>query len=133
MSLVTAFLLAHLDLGVDVDPATSRAATLFRSRDPLLGRVAERLDDLEVFERERRAELGRVHEDLKQVRATSAVLEQVLSYSVADRAENLGRGTSGVADLDLTHRSAIRLRDAAREATTRQQRTERARDGRPIR
>lgn len=133
VSLVTAFLLAHLDLDVGVDASTARAAELFRSNDPLLGRVAERLDGLVEHERARGRELAQVNQELSDVRSTTAVLEQMLSYSVADRAENLGRGTAGVGDLDLSHRSALRLRDMARETTRKQHKIERDRDGRPIR
>src|SRR5699024_5238271 len=43
-SLVTAFLLAQLDLRMEADPTTTRAAELFRSRDPLLGSVVTRME-----------------------------------------------------------------------------------------
>lgn len=131
--LVMAFLLAHLDLSVDVDASTARAAELFRCNDPLLGRVAERLDQLAVDEHARGQELAQMRTELAQVRSTTNVLELMQSYSVADRAENLGRGTAGVGDLELGHRSALRLREMAREAAHKQQRIERDRDGRPIR
>jgi hypothetical protein len=131
-SLVTAFLLAHLDLGIGVDPATARAAELFRSRDPLLGRVASRLDSLIAAEAARGDQLVQVREDLREVRSTADVLEQVLAYSVADRTEHLARGTAGVGDLDLRHDSVIRLRDRAREATRKQHRVEADRDGRRL-
>lgn len=131
--LVVAFLLAHLDLGLEVDPATARAAELFRSHDPLLGRMATRLDELARLDSRQEAELDGIRQEMRAVRSTMAVLEQVMSYQVADRAENLGRGTAGVGDLDLSHRSALRLRDMAREETQKQQRRERDRDGRPIR
>lgn len=132
-SLVTAFLMAHLDLDVDVDAATRRAGELFRCNDPLLGRAVERLDELTQRERAQGEEMGRMREEMAQVRSTAMVLEQMLSYSVADRAENLGRGTAGVDDLDLSHRSALKVRDNAREATRKQRKIERDRDGRPIR
>lgn len=131
-SLVTAFLLAHLDLGIGVDAATARAAELFRSRDPLLGLVASRLDALIAAEAARGDQLAQVREDLREVRSTADVLEQVLAYSVADRTEHLARGTAGVGDLDLRHDSAIRLRDQAREATRKQRRIEADRDGRRL-
>lgn len=131
-SLVTAFLLAHLDLGIGVDAATARAAELFRSRDSLLGRVASRLDALIASEAARGDHLAQVRDDLREVRSTADVLEQVLAYSVADRTEHLARGTVGVGDLDLRHDSAIRLRDQAREATRKQRRIEADRDGRRL-
>ncbi|GAA1457462.1 hypothetical protein NE857_21865 [Nocardiopsis exhalans] len=131
-SLVTAFLLAHLDLGIGVDAATARAAELFRSRDPLLGRVASRLDALITAETARGDQLAQVREDLREVRSTADVLEQVLAYSVADRTEHLARGTAGVGDLDLRHDSVIRLRDRAREATRKQHRVEADRSGRRL-
>lgn len=131
-SLVTAFLLAHLDLGIGVDAATARAAELFRSRDPLLGRVASRLDALIAAETARGDQLAQVREDLREVRSRADVLEQVLAYSVADRTEHLARGTAGVGDLDLRHDSVIRLRDRAREATRKQHRAEADRDGRRL-
>lgn len=131
-SLVTAFLLAHLDLGIGVDAATARAAELFRSQDPLLGRVASRLDALIAAEAARGDHLAQVREDLREARLTADVVEQVLAYSVADRTEHLARGTVGVGDLDLRHDSAIRLRDQAREATRKQRRIEADRDGRRL-
>ena len=131
-SLVTAFLLAHLDLGIGVDAATARATRLLRSRDPLLGRVAGRLDSLIAAEAARGDELDRMRVELRRVRATTDVLEQVLAYSVADRTEHLARGTTGVSDLNLRHDSAIRLRDRAREATRKQHQVEADRDGRRL-
>lgn len=131
-SLITAFLLAHLDLGIGVDAATARAAELFRSRNPLLGRVASRLEAHIAAEADRGDQLVQLREELREVRLTADVLEQVLAYSVADRTEHLARGTAGVGDLDLRHGSVIRLRDRAREATRKQHRVEADRDGRRL-
>ena len=70
---------------------------------------------------------------LEKVQQTSAVLEQALAYSIADRTENLARGLIGAGDVPLLHRSALAVRDKAREDTRKQQRIERERAGRPIR
>ncbi|MFB7594658.1 hypothetical protein [Streptomyces sp. NPDC056160] len=132
-TLVTAFLLAQLDLHLDADPATERAVELFRSRDPLLGSVVARLANIEAAERERDALLRKLRDELGEVRQTSAVIEQALAYSIADRTENFLRGSHNLHDAPITHKEAIYLRDKAREATRKQLRLERERDGRPIR
>ncbi|WP_405824107.1 hypothetical protein OG705_28880 [Streptomyces sp. NBC_00838] len=132
-TLVTAFLLAQLDLRLDADPATERAAELFRSRDPLLGSMVARLANIEAAERERDGVLRKVRDELGEVRQTSAVVEQALAYSIADRTENFLRGSHNLHDAPITHKEAIYVRDKAREATKRQLALERERKGRPIR
>ncbi|WP_405775882.1 hypothetical protein [Streptomyces sp. NBC_01538] len=132
-TLVTAFLLAQLDLHLDADPATERAVELFRSRDPLLGSVVARLANIEAAERERDGLLRKLRDELGEVRQTSAVVEQALAYSIADRTENFLRGSHNLHDAPITHKEAIYLRDKAREATRKQLKLERERDGRPIR
>ncbi|WP_093802184.1 hypothetical protein [Streptomyces sp. Wb2n-11] len=132
-TLVTAFLLAQLDLHLDADPATERAVELFRSRNPLLGSVVARLANIEAAERERDGLLRKLRDELGEVRHTSAVIEQALAYSIADRTENFLRGSHNLHDAPITHREAIYLRDKAREATRKQSKLEREREGRPIR
>ncbi|MFJ1733297.1 hypothetical protein [Streptomyces sp. NPDC088254] len=132
-TLVTAFLLAQLDLHLDADPATERAVELFRSRDPLLGSVVARLANIEAAERERDGVLRKLRDELGEVRQTSAVIEQALAYSIADRTENFLRGSHNLHDAPITHKEAIYFRDKAREATRKQLKLERERDGRPIR
>ncbi|MFE9257404.1 hypothetical protein [Streptomyces sp. NPDC006879] len=132
-TLVTAFLLAQLDLRLDADPATERAVELFRSRDPLLGSVVAHLANIEGAERERDGLLRKLLDELGEVRQTTAVIEQALAYSVADRTENFLRGSHNLHDAPITHKEAIYFRDKAREATRKQLRLEREREGRPIR
>ncbi|MFJ4622287.1 hypothetical protein [Streptomyces sp. NPDC088812] len=132
-TLVTAFLLAQLDLHLDADPATERAVELFRSRDPLLGSVVARLANIEAAERERDGLLRKLRDELGEVRQTSAVVEQALAYSIADRTENFLRGSHNLHDAPITHKEAIYFRDKAREATRAQLKLEREREGRPIR
>ncbi|WP_340375896.1 hypothetical protein U5640_12515 [Streptomyces sp. SS7] len=132
-TLVTAFLLAQLDLHLDADPATERAVELFRSRDPLLGSVVARLANIEAAERKRDGLLRKLRDELGEVRQTSAVIEQALAYSIADRTENFLRGSHNLHDAPITHKEAIYFRDKAREATRKQLKLERERDGRPIR
>ncbi|MFK0244517.1 hypothetical protein ACIQUM_07450 [Amycolatopsis azurea] len=132
-SLVTAFLSAQLDLRIDADVSTQLAADLFRSRDPLLGSVAVRLDNLERLESERRSLLGDVRGELAGLRQTVAVIEQVAAYLIADRSENFLRGSHNVRDVPITHPNAIFIRDKARDATNKQTRLEQEQEGRPIR
>ncbi|WP_405814631.1 hypothetical protein OG241_08540 [Streptomyces sp. NBC_01390] len=132
-TLVTAFLLAQLDLHLDADPATERAVELFRSRDPLLGSVVARLANIEAAGRERDGLLRKLRDELGEVRQTSAVVEQALAYSIADRTENFLRGSHNLHDAPITHKEAIYFRDRAREATRTQLKLEREREGRPIR
>lgn len=132
-ALVTAFLLAQLDVRMDTDPATQTAAELFRSQDPLLGSVVGRMDTLEQLERDRAAQLERLHKILAAVQETSAVIEQSVAYSIADRTENFLRGSHNIHDAPITHKDAIYIRDKAREETQKRGKFERDRDGRPIR
>jgi hypothetical protein len=130
---VTAFLLAQLDLRIDADPAVIRAAELFRSRDPLLGSVAAWLEAFAAAERGRDALLAQLREDLVEIRQTSAVVKQALAYSIADRTFNFLRGSDNVHDAPLVHKDTLYIRDKAGEVTKKQQKLERAREGRPIR
>lgn len=132
-TMVTAFLIAHLDLRLGADAATERAAELFRSRDPLLGSVVARMQGLEAREEEQAGLLKALSAQLAEVRETSAVVEQALAYSIADRAENFLRGSHNSAEAPIGHKAAVAVRDRAREATKKQTRIERERDGRPIR
>ncbi|WP_026927394.1 hypothetical protein [Granulicoccus phenolivorans] len=131
-TLVTAFLSAQLDVPLAADPATTRCIQLFRSRDPLLGRAVARLDALEDRERERRSELQRLCRDLRDVRETGAVVEQLAAYLVADRSENFLRGHTPLEDAPLTDQRALLVRDRARDATQAQARRERDRAGRSV-
>src|SRR5699024_8819247 len=132
-SLVTAFLLAQLDLRMEADPTTTRAAELFRSRDPLLGSVVTRMADLEHVGERHESVLGVRRDELRQMRQAADVIEQALAHSTADRTENLTRGGVTVDRLEVTHRSAMTARDRIREETQKRQRIERDREGRPIR
>ncbi|WP_030895383.1 hypothetical protein [Streptomyces sp. NRRL F-5053] len=132
-TLVTAFLLARLDLHLDTDPATARAAELFRSCDPLMGSVAARTERLEQLEHATGAEVRRLQAALVKVSETTAVIEQALAYSIADRTENFLRGSHDINDAPITHKDALFLRDRMRDATKKQARIERDREGRPHR
>lgn len=131
--LVIGFLLAQLDVRMEADPATTAAVKLFRSQDPLLGSVALRMDDLEAREAKQAEQLAQLLKVLTEVRDTSAVLEQEVAYSIADSTENLARGGHTVDSIPLTHKSAILVRDRAREETRKQRKIEKEREGRPIR
>lgn len=132
-SLVTAFLLARFDLDLSMDPATHRAAELFRAQDPLLGAMATRMEALEKLEHEHVSGLRVLREQLSKVVETSAVIEQALAYSIADDTVNFLRGSHNIHDAPLGHKDAIFVRDRAREATRKQLKLEREREGRPIR
>lgn len=132
-TLVTAFLLAQLDVRLDVDPATQCSAELFRSADPLLGAAVARLEALEAGAQAQDELMRKMRTELREVRETSGVVEQALAYSIADREENLTRGEHNAATVPLTHKSAMGVRDRMRELTKKQQQVEKDRDGRPIR
>lgn len=132
-SLVTAFLLAQLDLGLVVDAATRRAAQLFRSRDPLLGSVVARTEVLEHLAHAQGEQLRWLGEELAAVHRTSTVIEQALAYSIADRTENFLRGSHDIREAPITHKNAVFVRDRAREETRKQLKWEKERDGKPIR
>lgn len=132
-TLVTAFLIAHLDLRLEADPATTRAAELLRSRDPLLGSVVVRMQALEAREREQLGLLKALAGQVSEIRETGSVVEQSIAYAIADRTENFLRGSHNTSDAPIGHKAAVMVRDRAREATKKQSRIERERDGRPIR
>ncbi|PUB32553.1 hypothetical protein C8K30_1011079 [Promicromonospora sp. AC04] len=132
-TLVTAFLMAQLDVRIDADAATARAAELFRSGDPLLGSVAARLEELEAAEHERDRLLHRLLDELGRVRETNDVIEQAVAYSIADRTENFLRGSHDIRDAPITHKDALFVRDKVRDATRKQAQLERERAGRPMR
>lgn len=132
-SLVTAFLLAQLDLGLATDAATRRAAQLFRSRDPLLGSIAARMEALERRGREQSQGLAGLREQLGEVKETSAAIEQAVAYSIADRTSNFLRGSHDVHEAPITHKDAVFVRDRVRAETKKQAKLEREREGRPIR
>lgn len=129
-TLVMAFLIAQLDVHVDVDAKTATVAALFRHKNPLLGALMERMTALGLTAQRQLNETAKATKEIAAVKQTSAVLEQAVAYSIADRTENLARGLRHVDDLDLTHTSALRARDRVREETKKQQRIERDREGR---
>lgn len=132
-ALVAAFLLAHLDVRLETDPATQSAAELFRSQDPLLGSVVERMDALEYRENEHSSQLQRLHEALQVVHETSAAIEQAIAYSIADKTENFLRGSHNIHEAPFTHKDAIYVRDKVRDETRKRAKFEKDREGTPIR
>lgn len=132
-ALTIAFLMAHLDVGLEVDPATDRAAVLFRRHDSLLGSVAQRVDHLQESSAMQHDLLVRTLEALRESHRTQAALEQGLAWLLAEKVEHLGKGVSAAVNLPLSHKSALDARDKLRDATGKQLRLERERDGRPIR
>lgn len=132
-ALVTAFLMAQLDVRLDADASTTMAAELFRSQDPLLGAVVARMDELERRDGDQAGQLKKLIDHVAAIERTVQVVEQGLAYSIADKTENLVRGAHNVGVVDPTHRSAMVVRDRVREATARRMQLERERDGRPIR
>lgn len=132
-ALVMAFLMAQLDVRVETDPGTARAAELLRSRDPLLGAVLARVIDLEKGQLLQQGLLAKVTDSIDEVRETTYVVEQSLAYSIADRTENFLRGSHDIHAAPITHKEAVALRDRARDQTRRQHKLEVERDGRPIR
>lgn len=129
-TLVMAFLIAQLDVRVDVDAKTATVAALFRHKNPLLGALMERMTALELTAQRQLNETAKAAKEIATVKQTSAVLEQAAAYSIADRTENLARGLKHVDDIDLVHASALRARDRLREETKKQLRIEREREGR---
>lgn len=129
-ALTTAFLMAHLDVRVDVDPATERAAVLFRRHDSLLGTVAQRVERLQESATIQRDLLSKAVDALRETRRADAVLEQGVSWLLAERVEHLGKSISSAANLPLGHKSAVEARDKLRDATAKLERLEREREGR---
>ena len=132
-ALVVAFLMAGLDVGLAVDPATQKAAELFRSRDPLLGSVATRMDGYEEREKRREKDLAKIMELLRETAATAGNVEQAVSYQIADRSRNFLAGARDLREAPITDKDAIAVRDRVREQVGKNTAIEKRRDGRPIR
>lgn len=132
-SIVMAYLCAYLDVPLELDPATARAAELFRARDPLLGSVAQRIARLEAFEHAQAVRLQKVQDEVREVKQTSAVIEQFAAYQVADREVNFLAGSHDHRAVPITDKAAIQVRDRGRELTKKQLDLEKQREGRPIR
>lgn len=132
-SLVIAFLLAQLDVHLEVDQATNAAIRLFRAKDPLLGNVANRLEQVENLLAVQAQMTTKTRQDLTNLGSTSAVLEQLLAYVAADRTENFLRGMHDITAAPFDDKVVIATRDRARDLTEKQRRYERERDGRPFR
>lgn len=132
-SIVMAYLCAYLDVPLELDPATARAAELFRARDPLLGSVAQRLARLEAFEHAQAVRLQKVQDEVREVKQTSAVIEQFAAYQVADREVNFLAGSHDHRAVPITDKAAIQVRDRGRDLTKKQMELEKQREGRPIR
>lgn len=131
-SLVTAFLMAALDVVVDVDAATKQASTIFRQQDSMLAAILTRLDGLESRGVTQHRNLEKITTRLKETQETSAVLEYGISYLLADRVENLSRGVNSAADLNLGQKGTLVARDKVRTETSHQLRREREREGRSV-
>lgn len=132
-ALVVAFLSAQLDSRLDVDAATARASELYRSRDPLLGGVLERLDSLEANDAKHASALEKMAGKVTGVAHTTGALEHAMSYFIADRVENLARGATTGSSVPVLHKSALAVREMLRSETQKQARLEREQAGRPIR
>lgn len=132
-SLVTAFLLAGLDIEMNVDPRTARVTELLRSRDPQIGGVFKRLVAMEEHERERDRALRRMREEIDETRRAAEVTEMVSVYNVTDHELNLMTGGHDPMKAPFTDRRVLAVRDKAREDVRRQKKIEKDREGRPIR
>lgn len=132
-SLVTAFLLAQLDVELEADLSTTAAVRLFRARDPLMGSVVRRLYALEQQLSAQNAQLQKADERVREQDRITRSVEHGISYLVADRVVNLSKGVYAVENLPLGNKDVLEVRDRARDASQKQQRLEREREGRPIR
>lgn len=132
-SLVTAALLAQFDVEATSDPGTALASELFRRRDPFLGTLHDRLETAERRSINQGTQMAKALEQLGESQKTQGVVEQMLSYLLAERMENLNEGKYLVSELPITHKSAIEARDVARAATAKRQQLEKDREGRPTR
>ena len=132
-SLVVAFLMARLDKRLPADASTTLASDLFRSEDPLLGAALERIEQVQ----EDQGKGLDLTDDLvatgRRQEKTLAVIEQLLSYSVADKTENFLRGSHDMHQAPIAHKEAVFMRDRARDETNRHHQTEVRAEGRPLR
>lgn len=132
-ALVIAFLSAHLDHDLDLDPSTMIAVNLFRSADPLLGSVVNKLNALEAGTSAREGLLSRMRAEQKALAAQVAVTEQLMAYLVADQESNFLRGTGDLKSIPVTHEIAVMVRDRARRQVDDLRDLEKRRDGTPMR
>lgn len=132
-TLVLGFIISQLDTSVVVDPATRRAAELFRRRTPLADALMDRLDRLIQVNDTQVGLLHTVSHRVRGVHDTALAIEQATAYAIADRSENFLRGTHDPRNAPITHPEAIFVRDRVRQLTDAQQTVEKERAGRPLR
>ena len=133
VSIVTAFVMASMDVAISTDDVTAHAVKAFRAVNPRTDAIDKRTTLL--LERQTKSEgmlkalLGR----LGEVAETTAVLEMGQAYALAERTAQLD--TSGVLPetLDVTQKRAVAARDNIRRRVKTQRQDEKNRDGRPIR
>lgn len=132
-SLVIAFLMARLDIRLAADASTSLAAELFRSEDPLLGAALERIEAVQNDQGTGLELVDSLVEAGRRQEKTLAVIEQLLSYSVADKTENFLRGSHDMHQAPIAHKEAVFMRDRARAETNHHRQAEARAEGRPLR
>lgn len=132
-SIVVALLMAQFDVQVQCDPSTTLAARLLRSRDPLLGVVAQRLEALEERELVRQKSFDKLRETNRSMDEVLRSVEVGLAFTIADRFEHLVRGGGLAKDAEFDHHSARNVRERLRSLAHSDIRRENEQRGRPLR
>lgn len=135
-ALVMAYMCAHLQLELDLDPSTAQVVSFFRTADPVLGAVLTRLDSLNEanssLDKALRRHARLTSDRLGELGRTGRVAEMGLSFLLADRAENLSVGLSAAAQLpfEAKESSVLDARTVVRRASEDTHRREKDQQGR---
>ncbi len=129
-ALITAFLVANLGIEFNVDENTAAAIDGFRTTDPRLLGIEEKLE-LALASIDRVAATSRV----AVARATTAAnaaetVEYATAYLVADRVAGLSTSDVNETNVDVTQPKALTVRDAIRSRSKAQRTIEKNREER---
>lgn len=134
-ALVTAFLVAELDLDLELDEASRLAVRLFRSSDPLMAAVLTTLGSIEKRHAATAARIERLEHRVADAAVAGRTLEQGVAWLLADRngenslADDVRSITDARLDDEIVDTSLDLLRRAAKHSET----VEARREGRAYR
>lgn len=129
-ALMTAFLVAELDLDLELDEASCLAVRLFRASDPLMAAVLTTLVSIEKQHAATAARIERLERRVADAAVTGRTLEQGVAWLLADRngenslADDVRSITDARLDDEIVDTSLDLLRRAAKHSETMEARRE---------
>lgn len=129
-ALMTAFLVAELDLDLELDEASCLAVRLFRASDPLMAAVLTTLGSIEKQHAAIAARIERLEHRVTDAAVVGRTLEQGVAWLLADRngenslADDVRSITDARLDDEIVDTSLDLLRRAAKHSETMEARRE---------